>query len=126
MTKAVSNRVLLRDFIVFQMKLAIDGLKGLAMWQLAIVAFVWDLLFGGENKGRMFYKVLSLAERFDLWLNLYGASTRAQASGDGLFGASRAGSNSMLGKLEQMVRDFGFEDPLGRDQSTETRRRYAA
>ena len=126
MTKAVSNRVLLRDLIVFQMKLAIDGLKGLAMWQLAIVAFVWDLLFGGENKGRMFYKVLSLAERFDLWLNLYGASTRAHGSGDGLFGASRAGANTMLGKLEQMVRDFGFEDPLGRDQSTETRRRYAA
>jgi hypothetical protein len=126
MTKAVSNRVLLRDFILFQMKLAIDGLKGLAMWQLAIVAFAWDLLFGGENKGRMFYKVLSLAERFDLWLNLYGASTRAHGSGDGLFGASRAGSNTMLGKLEQMVRDFGFEDPLGRDQSTETRRRYAA
>jgi hypothetical protein len=125
MSKAVSNRVLLRDFAVFQLKLAIDGVKGLAMWQLAIAAFAFDLLFGGERKGRFFYKVLSMAERFDLWLNLYGASTRAQDSGDGLFGASRAGANTMLGKLEQMVRDFGFEDPLGNDQ-TETRRRYAA
>ena len=125
MANAVSNRVLLRDFLLFQLKLAIDGLKGLVMWQLAIVAFAVDLLFGGANKGRLFYRVLSLAERFDLWLNLYGASTRAPMSGDGLFGASRAGSNTMLGKLEQMVRDFGFEDPLGNDQ-TDTRRRYAA
>ena len=38
MTKAVSNRVLLRDFVLFQLKVAIDGLKGLVMWQLAIVA----------------------------------------------------------------------------------------
>jgi hypothetical protein len=125
MSKSVSNGVLLRDFLVFQLKLAIDGLKGLVMWQLAIVAFAVDLLFGGENKGRLFYKVLSLAERFDLWLNLYGASTRARMSGDGLFGASRAGANTMLGKLEQMVRDFGIEDPLESDQ-TDTRRRYAA
>ena len=125
MSKSVSNGVLLRDFLVFQLKLAIDGLKGLVMWQLAIVAFAIDLLFGGENKGRLFYKVLSLAERFDLWLNLYGASTRAHTSSDGLFGVSRAGANTMLGKLEQMVRDFGIEDPLGEDQ-TDTRRRYAA
>jgi hypothetical protein len=124
MTKAVSNRVLFRDFVIFQLKVAIDGFKGLVMWQLAIVAFVFDLLFGGENKGRLFYKVLGLAERFDLWLNLYGASTRASASGDGLFGASRAGANTMLGKLEQMVRDFGFEDSLG--NQTDTRRKYAA
>ena len=68
--------------------------------------------------------MLSLAERFDLWLNLYGASMRAPDSGDGLFGASRAGANTMLGKLEQMVRDFGFEDPLA--GQTDTGRKYAA
>lgn len=122
----VSNRVLLRDFVLFQIKVLIDGLKGFLVSQLAIGAVVLDLVFGGKQKGRLFYRVLRLAERFDLWLNLYGAATRAQDSGDGLFGASRAGSNSLLGKLEQMVRDLGFEDPLGENQDGVTRRKYAA
>ena len=85
--RKVSNRVLIRDFLVFQLKLLLDGLTGFIVSQLAIGAVVLDLLFGGAHKGRLFYRVLGAAERIDLWLNLYGASTRASESGDGLFGS---------------------------------------
>ncbi len=121
----VCNWVLIRDFTLFQLKLMLDGLKGLVMAPLALIAVVVDLASKGPRRGRFFYRVLSLAERFDLWLNLYGAARRAPESGDGLFGASKAGSNTLLGRLEQMSRDLGFEDPLGRDQAS-TRRKYVA
>jgi hypothetical protein len=122
--RTTSNFVLLRDLGVFQLKLLLDGVKGFAVANLALAAAAIDLLT--KHPGRLFYRVLSLAERLDLWLNLYGAAQRAPASGDGLFGASRAGAKTMLGKLEQMVREFGFEEPDSSNQDGTTRRRYAA
>jgi hypothetical protein len=120
--QSVSNWVLIRDFLLFQLKLALDGLKGLAVFNLSIVALIIDLLSKGPRRGRHFYRVLRVAERFDLWLNLYGPAARARQSGDGLFGASRAGSSTMLGRLEQMVRDFGFQDPLDRKPAASERK----
>jgi hypothetical protein len=70
-----------------------------------------DLLFGGRRK-RIFYKVIRLGERIDLWLNLHGVLSKGDGTGDGLFGASRAGSKTMLGQLEQAVR--GGDEPRSR------------
>ncbi len=58
------------------------------MIQLSLVAVVVDLLFGGTEE-RLFYKVIELGERIDLWLNLHGALSRGDGTGDGLFGGSQ-------------------------------------
>jgi hypothetical protein len=113
-----TRSVLIRDFLIFQLKLWLDGFKDLLMIQLSVLAVVVDLLFGGRKK-RLFYKVIRLGERIDLWLNLHGALARADESGDGLFGGSRAGSKTMLGQLEQAVR--GGDEP--RRQRRERKRR---
>jgi len=106
-----SRSVLLRDFFIFQLKLWLDGFKDLVMIQLSVVAVVVDLFFGGTRK-RLFYKVIKLGERIDLWLNLHGALSRGEGTEDGLFGGSRAGTKTMLGELEQRIR--GGDEPRGR------------
>lgn len=103
-----SRLVLIRDFLIFQLKLVLDGFKDVFLFQASIVAVVLDLFFGGRRK-RIFYQVMKLGERMDLWLNLHGALARGSESGDGLFGASRAGSPTFLGRLEQTVR--GGDEP---------------
>ena len=100
----VSNAVLLRDLFILALKLLIDGLKDAFLLQVAIIAVVFDILFGRRGRPLLFYNVLRMGERFDLWLNLYGAASDAETSEDGLFGASRAGANTLLGRLEQIVR----------------------
>lgn len=102
---AAKKGALIRDLLIFQVKLVLDGLKDLALIQISIGAALYDLLFGRPGRPMLFYSVLRLSERIDLWLNLHGASTRAEATEDGLFGASRAGSNTLLGKLEQLVKN---------------------
>lgn len=97
--------VLVRDLLIFQLKLVLDGLKDMVLIQLSIVAVVIDLVLGKPGGPLLFYRLLRCSERFDLWLSLHGAADRAEDTDDGLFGASRAGSNSMLGKLEQVVRN---------------------
>jgi hypothetical protein len=101
-----SRQVTLRDFMIFQLKLALDGLKDVVVFQLSIVAMVVDFLSGRGKKPRWFYSVVRGSERFDRWLDLHGAMQRMDAgeTDDGFFGASEAGSDSLLGELEQMVR----------------------
>ena len=103
------TKVSIRDFAIFQLKLLIDGLKDGAVFTVSFVAFAADLIFKRHGRRRYFYRVMRVSERFDLWLNLHGAAERAEGSDDGLFGVSRAGSDTLLGKLEQMTR--GGDDP---------------
>jgi hypothetical protein len=109
MTITRARWVVMRDLLIFQAKLAMDGVKDLVFMPLSITAAAIDIFFPGPRPGHRFYAVLTVGERFDGWLNLFGAATTADASQDGLFGASRAGSASMLGKLEAMV--LGHDEP---------------
>lgn len=102
-----TREVTVRDFFIFQLKLVLDGFKDVLTFWVSIGAMAIDFLSGRGRRPRLFYSVLRASERFDLWLNLHGPMTRideGEASDDGLFGASRAGSNSLLGKLEELVR----------------------
>ena len=89
---------LVRDLLIFLLKLWLDGLKDVALFPLAIVAAGADIVF----RTRVFYRVLRMGERFDLWLNLFGAAQSADHNREGLFGASRAGDDTLLGQLEQL------------------------
>ncbi len=106
------TRVSVRDFAIFQLKLLIDGLKDGAVFTVSFVAFAVDLVFRRHGRRRFFYKVMRVSEKLDLWLNLHGAAEGAESDSDGLFGQSKAGSDTMLGRIEQMVRG-GDEPPRG-------------
>lgn len=109
-TKGRTRWVILRDLLIFQLKLAMDGAKDIVLAPLSLVAVVLDLAFPGKRPGHRFYGVMRLGEHFDRWLSLFAAADKADALSDGLFGASRAGTRSMLGKLEEIV--IGYEEPV--------------
>ena len=107
MTREVqSPGVLFRDFILFYIKLLVDGAKDLILVQVALFAFCIDLvlMIGIGRRRSFFYRVLEIGERFDLWLNLYVPSKTARHNPDGLFGESRAGDDTFLGEMEELVR----------------------
>jgi hypothetical protein len=101
--------VIIRDLLIFQIKLFLDGLKDVVMSPLAIGAAALDLLAPTSKRGARFYAVMRVGERMDRWLNLFGATERAGEHEEGLFGASRAGSDSLLGKIEAYV--LGHDEP---------------
>ncbi len=109
-TRGRTRWVILRDLGLFQLKLMMDGAKDLFFGPIAVVAAAMDLLWPGDRPGRRFYAVMRVGERFDRWLSLFSAAEKACAMDDGLFGASRAGSHSLLGKLEALV--IGYEEPV--------------
>lgn len=106
------KRVLVRDLLIFQLKLMMDGLKDLFLMQLSLVAALIDLVFGKPGRPRLFYRVLRASERFDLWLNLNGAAEQAESAPDGLFGG-RAGADTLLSRIESVMQRHapGWTDP---------------
>jgi hypothetical protein len=95
--------------MIFQLKLMLDSAKDVVLSPLAILAAGADIVFPTDRVGKRFYFVMRIGERFDHWLSLFGAAEKAQSGEDGLFGASRAGSATMLGKLEALV--LGHDEP---------------
>lgn len=93
------RRSLVRDVLIFHVKLWLDGLKDVVLVPLSMGAALIDLVL----RTRLFYRVLRIGERFDLWLNLFSAAERAEPSKEGLFGASPAGAPTLLGQLEQLT-----------------------
>jgi hypothetical protein len=111
------TKVSVRGFAIFQLKLVIDGLKDGTVFTLSFVAFGVDLVFRRHGRRRFFYRVMKVSERFDLWLNLHGATEEADIHADGLFGESEAGTDTLLGQIEQLVR--GSDEPAtGKTQSS--------
>ena len=63
-----TRNVTVRDFAIFQMKLALDGTCRILVF---IGAIILDFI-SGRKSGRVFYSVIRASERFDRWLNLHG------------------------------------------------------
>jgi hypothetical protein len=97
------RRVILRDLLLFQVKLILDGLKDLLLVQLSVFAALADLFLGGSRRGWIFYGFMRSCERFDLWLNLYSAASLAQRTPGGLIEERPRGVDSLLSTIEFLV-----------------------
>ena len=113
MTMATRS-VTFRDFMIFQLKLWLDGIHDAVVIVASTGALMLDFIAGGGRRPRLFYTVMRASERFDLWLNLHSAADRLGDDDidDGLFGASKAGSDTLLGQIEKLTR--GGDEPRGR------------
>jgi hypothetical protein len=101
-----SRSVTVRDFLIFQVKLWLDGIKDLVVSVVSVIAIVLDLISGRGRRPRLFYSVVRVSERFDAWINLHGVVKKLDETGseDGFFGVSEAGADTLVGQIEQLVR----------------------
>jgi len=115
------------DFVIFQLKLLIDGLKDGAVFTASFVAFGIDLIFGRRDERRLFYKLLRLSERFDLWLNLHGA-VEGELNTKGLkeLHVSRERLRELIENEEDLPVQVGTPFRIQRNESTEKGRRIWA
>lgn len=105
MDEGTPRSVLIRDFLIFQLKTAIDGLKDAVVFPVAIGVVLLDLVFGSpQRRGRTFYSLMAACESFDRWLNLNGAAVKAGGSREGLFTGSEPGDGTMVGDIEEYMR----------------------
>ncbi len=88
---------LLRDMVVFQAKLAIDGLRDLVLLPISLVAGVAGLLFSPDNPGKYFQRLLEFGRKTDVWINLFGATEHYTGE------MKSPSSDAYVQKLEEML-----------------------
>jgi len=91
MSEATSKRgELVREAVLFQLKLMVDGLRDLVLMPVSLLATLVGLARGGEEPEREFCQVIEAGRASEQWINLFGHhqvadSTTAVASIDVLF-----------------------------------------
>ena len=68
------RRMLIRDVVVFQVKLLFDGFRDLLLVPVSIGAGIVSLLKSSPRPGPEFYDLLRLGSRSERWINLFGAA----------------------------------------------------
>lgn len=75
------RRVLARQLVVFQIKLAVDGVKDIVLAPLGLVAGLFGLLLSNDRQGP-FRAVLRLGRSFDDYIDLYSVIDDEDVSAD--------------------------------------------
>lgn len=89
----------LRDVIVFQGKLLVDGLRDLVLSPVSLLAALVDLIVPGDDGGKRFYAVVRFGRRTEAWINLFGAADHNNPDVD------PQGVDVLVAELENIVRD---------------------
>ena len=69
---------LIRDVLVFQLKLAVDAVRDVVLSPISLGAAVLDLLTGADRERPFFYQVLLAGRRTEGWIDLFGAGDRIE------------------------------------------------
>ncbi len=94
----VDRWTLIRDIVVLQFKLVVDGFRDFLLVPISIVAGLLSLLRGGDRPGVEFYELLRLGRRSERVINLFGAADRLPPAADEDVGVPDI--DDMVGKLE--------------------------
>jgi hypothetical protein len=109
-----SRNATVRDFAIFQVKLALDGMKDLVAFNLSIVALILDFISGRGRRPRLFYSVVRGSRRFDKWLNLHSVVDEIDrlAEEDRFIGEGEE-EGSLALEIERLVK----KSALGREEA---------
>lgn len=110
--KSVSEfrRVLLKQALIFQLKLGLDAARDILLSPVAMVVLLIDLLLGHDRKSCLFFRLLRFGRLSDRWINLFGVSQPHRAH--------RSDSvDHWLGQVEKVIR----EQQKGGKMSTATK-----
>ncbi len=78
----VSKSDLVRDAVVFQVKLVIDGIRDFILIPVSLVATLISLLKSGDEAGREFYDVVAFGRDTEKKINLFSAAERIDVEED--------------------------------------------
>ncbi len=90
---------LIRDVLVFQLKLVVDGLRDAVLLPISLGVALLDLLGVGPRAGRQFYDLLRAGRRTEHWINLFGATEHAES----LPVAAGPGIDALVHRIERLV-----------------------
>ena len=98
-TDSSKRGVLIRETLIFQLKLLADGLRDFALLPVSLFATLAGLIRGGDEPQREFHRVIEIGRQTEQWINLFGQHEPIEKAGP-------VGSIDMLlTRAEDVVRE---------------------
>ena len=99
---------LVRNTVVFQLKLMADGFRDLLLLPISLIATLVGLVRGGDEPDKEFNQVIQVGRQSEQWINLFGThdlpeSPNPAASIDALF-------NTVEERLKQQYQAAGTSE----------------
>jgi hypothetical protein len=97
---------LIRDLVVLQAKLIVDGFRDLLLVPASLVAGIWSLVSGETGRpGPQFYQLISLGKQSELWIDLFKAYENAPEEVRREHELAVSNLDELVDKLETFVVD---------------------
>lgn len=93
---------IVRDALVLQAKLVVDGLRDAILIPVSLVAAVLNLLQLPGRKSMIFYEVVQAGRRSERWIDLFEAADRVYPRADEQ--KNMAGLDELLAQVESQLR----------------------
>lgn len=93
----------LRDVLVFQVKLLVDGLRDAVLVPVSIGAALIDLVSSDRPRGRWFYGTLVQGRRSEDWIDLFEAADRVDPRGGEPHEGRATGLDDVARRLEAVL-----------------------
>ena len=98
-TKPSKRGTLIRNTVVFQLKLMVDGFRDLILLPVSLIAAIIGLLRGGDEPEREFHQVIQVGRQSEEWINLFGNHEVADSS------SAIASIDSLFVKVEETLKE---------------------
>jgi hypothetical protein len=97
---------LIRDLVVLQAKLIVDGFRDLLLVPASMIAGIWSLVSGDKGRpGPQFYQLVGLGKQSELWIDLFKAYENAPEDVRREHEFAVRNLDELVGKLESFVVD---------------------
>ena len=94
---------LIRDILVLQIKLVVDGLRDFILVPISLVVGIISLVKASDGGGREFYELLRAGRRSERWINLFGAAERVYGPSIEDDGFPTEDIDEMVSRVESFV-----------------------
>ena len=100
------HQQLIRDVVVFQFKLIVDGLRDLILVPTSLVVGIVSLLSGSDGKpGDQFYRLLAVGKQSERWIDLFDAVKNAPEGSLDENAFANRNIDHLIDEFEGYVRD---------------------
>lgn len=102
--RAPDRWTLIRDAVVIQFKLVVDGLRDVVLVPASLIAAAVSLVRSeGGRPGPQFYELLAFGKRTERWIDLFGAHRRVAGRADPEAEQEQAGIDELVSRVEAYV-----------------------
>ncbi len=104
----IERWALIRDMLIFQVKLAIDAIRDLLLSPVSIICGLVDILSGHTLTKSYFHKLMSFGHQTDSWLNLFGnqkKDTDSREDIDNQEAEANVNVDQLFSQVETLLKD---------------------